>query len=96
MSNFKAEKRLVRDYYEALDGSDPDSIGAILDRFVTRDYLWRGCYPFNQQAGPQAVAEQFWKPLRTSLKRFQRRMDIFMAGSNRIDDFNPVWVTSTE
>ncbi|MCP4071241.1 MAG: nuclear transport factor 2 family protein [Hyphomicrobiales bacterium] len=91
---FQTEKQLIRDYYTALDSSDPDSIGNILDQFVSSEYLWRGFHPFNQQVGPKAVSEQFWKPLRQSLTSFQRRIDVFMAGGNQIDDFKSVWVTS--
>ncbi len=91
---FQAEKQLVRDYYTALDSSDPDSIGTILGQYVNPEYLWRGFHPFNQQVGLKTVSELFWKPLRRSLTGLQRRMDIFMAGRNQIDDFKSVWVTS--
>ncbi len=91
---FRAEKQLVRDYYTALDSSDPESIETILDQFVSAEYLWRGFHPFNQQVGSKTVSEHFWIPLHRSLTSFQRRMDIFMAGRNQIDDFKSVWVTS--
>jgi hypothetical protein len=94
VTNFQTEKQLVRSYYTALDGCETGSIGAVLDQFTGRDYLWRGFYPFHEQTGSQAVSRIFWNPLRRSLTGFQRRMDVFMAGRNHIDDFKSVWVTS--
>jgi hypothetical protein len=91
---FQAEKQMVRNYYNALDDAPPEVIEAVLDQFVTPEYLWRGFHPFHEQIGAQAVCEQFWNPLRRSLTRLQRRVDIFMAGRNQIDDFSSVWVTS--
>jgi len=40
------------------------------------------------------VAEGFWQPLRASLTRMQRRMDIFFAGRNEMDGFQSTWVVS--
>jgi len=93
-SNFQTEKQLVRSYYAALEECEPGSIDAILEQFTSPEYLWRGFYPFHQQSGAQAVSQLFWEPLRRSLTGFQRRMDVFMAGRNQVDDLKSVWVTS--
>lgn len=58
------------------------------------DALWRGFHPFGELTGPDAVAEQFWAPLRQSLTRLQRRQDIFFAGRNELDGFTGTWVVS--
>ena len=92
MSDFQPEKRLVRDYHAALATATPQTVGDILARFVTPDWHWRGMHPFNEQHGPQAVADVFWKPLLGAMPRIQRRADIFMAGLNEIDGFNGRWV----
>jgi ketosteroid isomerase-like protein len=91
---FQKEKKLVRDYYAALDAAAPDDLAKVMERFVATDARWRGFYPFNELTGPQAVSERFWRPLRTALTRTQRRQDIFMAGQNEIDGFQSVWVVS--
>ena len=58
------------------------------------DALWRGFHPFGELTGPDAVADQFWAPLRKSLTRLQRRQDIFFAGRNELDGFAGTWVVS--
>jgi predicted ester cyclase len=58
------------------------------------DALWRGFHPFGELTGPDAVADQFWAPLRKSLTRLQRRQDIFFAGRNELDGFTGTWVVS--
>jgi ketosteroid isomerase-like protein len=91
---FQKEKKLVRDYYAALDAAAPDDLAKVMERFVATDARWRGFHPFNELTGPEAVSERFWRPLRTALTRTQRRQDIFMAGQNEIDGFQSVWVVS--
>ncbi|WP_365734078.1 nuclear transport factor 2 family protein [Planktotalea sp.] len=40
------------------------------------------------------VARLFWRPFRRSVTSLQRRMDVFIAGSNHVDGDNFVWVSS--
>lgn len=94
MVEFQAEKLLVRDFYRALDGANGDEITDVLSKNMTPDCLWRGFHPFNELTGPEAVATTFWLPLRQSLTRMQRRMDVFMAGRNEIDGYDSTWVVS--
>ena len=90
--DFQAEKKLVRTFHAALDGSSPDTIEDTLGQFVTPDWLWRGMHPFHEQHGAAAVARQFWTPLRASIGPIQRRPDIFIAGLNEIDGSGSTWV----
>jgi len=87
-------KALVRDYYFRLDQAEGDAITDEIRSMTTDDYLWRGFHPFNELHGGTELGENFWLPLRTALCRMQRRIDIFMAGYNQIDDFESVWVCS--
>lgn len=87
-------KRLVREYYAALDASEPAHIELAMAPFVAPDYMWRGFHPFGELSGAASVAEVFWKPLRTSLTRMQRRQDIFFAGENLLGGAEGVWVVS--
>jgi hypothetical protein len=64
MRNYQAEKKLVRDYYKALDRANVDGITEVLGLFIGGNYLWRGFHPFNEQFGAEAVSEIFWKPFR--------------------------------
>ena len=94
VADFSSEKQLVRDFYKALDSAPDDAVGQIMTGVCGPDYLWRGFHPFGEIASVDAVADRFWRPLRQSLSRLQRRMDVFMAGRNEIDDFQSVWVVS--
>ena len=91
---FQTEKQVVRDYYAELDRAEGAEIAKVMQGYCAPDYLWRGFHPFNEQTSAQAVAEGFWQPLRASLSRMQRRMDIFFAGKNEIDGFQSTWVVS--
>lgn len=92
MSNLQTEKRLVRDYHNALSRAAPETVASILQHFTTPDWHWRGMHPFHEQVGAQAVANMFWSPFLTAMSRVQRRPDIFMAGLNEIDGFQGRWV----
>lgn len=93
--DFQSEKQVVRDFYAALDTADETDLGMVMTRFCAPDLLWRGFCPFDEIRGPKAVAERFWRPLRQSLTRMQRRMDIFFAGQNTITEKGGAWVSST-
>jgi len=92
--DFTSQKELVRGFYAALEAADPGESADVLARFCTPDLLWRGMHPFGILTGPDAVAEAFWDPLKSALARMQRRMDIFMAGRNSLDEGGAVWVSS--
>ncbi|MFV2052131.1 ester cyclase [Aliiroseovarius sp. YM-037] len=93
MRDFQAEKQLIRDYYDALDTADDADIAAEIGRITGPEYRWRGYHPFGELTGAEAVAEQFWRPLRSALRRLQRRQDVFFAGQNEMDA-GGVWVVS--
>lgn len=92
--DFQAEKKLVRDFYAALDGAAVQDLPGVMEQFCSADLLWRGFHPFDEIRTPRAVAEQFWMPLRQNLTRMQRRIDVFFAGANRFDDPGGIWVCS--
>lgn len=87
-------KRIVLDYYAALESAGPDNIKRTIAPYLAPDYVWRGFHPFGELFGPESVVEQFWMPLRTSLTRMQRRQDIFFAGANLLGGTEGVWVVS--
>lgn len=45
MPNFQFEKRVVRDYYDAMDASSIANMATTIERFVTDDYVWRAFHP---------------------------------------------------
>ena len=94
MSNYQKEKKIILDYYKALDNAQGIDITKVLEGHISENYIWRGYHPFNELKDPKEVSEIFWQPFRNSFKSMQRRMDIFMAGKNEIDGFESVWVIS--
>jgi len=94
MSNYQAEKKIILEYYKALDGAQGADITKVLESHVSENYIWRGYHPFNELKDSKEVSEIFWQPFRHAFKNIQRRMDIFMAGKNEIDGFESVWVIS--
>ena len=92
MTDFQAEKAVVRAYYDALDAAEGDAHLGVMERFIASDYLWRGFHPFHEQTSGADVASKFWQPLKEALRHLQRRQDIFMAGQNTVGE--GVWVVS--
>jgi hypothetical protein len=95
MGEYQRQKRVVLDYYKALDAAAPDDCGAIISAHAAPGYLWRGYHPFNEITESAEVGARFWGPLKQSLARMQRRLDIFLAGCNETDRFASVWVASS-
>ena len=91
---FQTEKRVVLDYYRALDAAEGHGITAILKERTAPEYVWRAFHPFHLQTGAQIVSELFWQPFRYAVTHMQRRMDIFFAGKNFVDGVPSVWVGS--
>jgi len=94
MSEFQVEKDLVRSFYTALDKAPADGVAQVLAQYCAPDLRWFGFHPFNDISSAQALADQFWSPLKTALRPMQRRLDLFMAGHNQMDGSQSVWVAS--
>ena len=94
MSDFQAEKSVIRSLYDDMEAAGPDSVADVLARHTAPDWHWRGMHPFYERYGADAVAKCFWQPYLAAFTAVQRREDIFMAGHNEIDGFQSVWVVS--
>ncbi|WP_367647203.1 ester cyclase [Ruegeria arenilitoris] len=92
--SFQEEKTLVSSFYEALDSSSETNLPDVFGQFCADDLLWRGFHPFDEITGADSVARTFWQPLKSSLKRMQRRQDVFFAGTNSLEPGADVWVVS--
>ena len=84
MSNYQLEKRIVRDYFTALEAATPSTVSNVIERFHADHCQFYGCHPFNELVGPDAVASTFWAPLLRAFSSLQRREDIFIAGTSEI------------
>lgn len=94
MSQIADAKRLVREHNRAFDaalyrGSAPPDAPHVSD-----DFFWRSMHPFYEKAGFDAVWSDFWLPLSHSLRRLQRREDVFFAGTNDVDQEDSLWTCS--
>ncbi|MEG0672113.1 hypothetical protein [Clostridium sp.] len=92
MSKYQNAKQVVREYFQALEKARPEDVENVLSNYMSEDYNWKGVYPFREQHSIKDVSENFWAPLKKSLKHIQRREDIFIAGTNEIDGNQ--WVMS--
>lgn len=92
--SFQTQKKVVLDYYKALENAAPTECEDVLRTYCDENFLWRGFHPFNEIRGAKAVAETFWAPLKSSLVQMQRRIDVFFAGDNIYPERPGVWVCS--
>ena len=83
---------MISEYYRELDGASPEDAARVIRRYTLPAYRFRGVHPFNELADADSVAGTVWEPLRRALRPMQRRQDIFMAGTNEIDE--QPWVCS--
>ncbi len=89
---YQEAKKLVRNYFNDLENSTSETVGDVLNKYMSSDYLWRGVYPFREQSGIKSAVDVFWKPLMSSVEHIQRRQDIFIGGTNEIS--GETWVMS--
>jgi len=94
MPGYQSEKRLIIDYYKALDSAPSTRITHVLESFTSSNYIWRGFHPFGLQTDINQISEIFWKPFKQALTSMQRREDVFFAGTNFIDNNASIWVCS--
>lgn len=92
MTSPQDAKDIVRKFYAELDTAPPESLSDVMQRHCDAALLWRGFHPFNEMTSAADVAREFWVPLRQSLRRMQRRIDIFFAGENRFETPGGTWV----
>ena len=94
MPDLQAEKKLVLDYLKDINESNIDSLSEIISRYTSDDFKMRCTHPFNELNGVEQIANNLWKPMKHSFLPIQRRMDIFYAGINSLDNNEGIWVTS--
>ena len=92
--SFQEAKAVVRAYYDALDSASLEQVTDVVRAMTTPDFQWRGYHPFSEMMDAESVGETFWRPLKSALTPMQRRLDMFFAGANAIDDGQSVWVAS--
>jgi hypothetical protein len=88
------EKQLIWNFHQKLDGAKVSEIGDIIAAHTDEGHVWLGYHPFDKIKGSNEIADLFWAPFRNAVSSVQRRVDIFFAGKNEIDNFKSTWVVS--
>lgn len=93
MLDFQFEKNLVLNYLKELDKAVPESVAEVINKYASPNFHLRCVHPFNDLVGAENIANKLWIPIKKSFAPIQRRMDIFYAGTNSIDNHKTKWVT---
>ena len=94
MLNLQKEKKLILEYFNAIDNSNKNNLIDTISKYTSDNFKMRCTHPFNELFGIEEVANNLWIPIKNSFKPIQRRMDIFYAGINSLDINEGKWVTS--
>ena len=94
VQNLQNEKKIVLDYFNDVDNCKNEDLAEIISNHTSENFHMRCTHPFNEIKGPENVANQLWLPIRDSFKPIQRRLDIFYAGINSLEENQDVWISS--
>ena len=94
MFDFKDEKKLVLEYFTSINEAESENLIDIISKYTSDEFKMKCTHPFNELIGANQVANNLWVPIKNSFEPVQRRMDIFYAGINSLDNNEGKWVTS--
>ena len=94
MQNLQNEKKIVLDYFNDINNCDNEDLAEVISNHTSENFHMRCTHPFNEIKGAENIANQLWLPIRDSFKPIQRRLDIFYAGVNSLEENREVWLTS--
>ena len=87
-------KAVVRAFHAAIDAAAPEDAAAAMAAHCAPNLHWRGYAPFYEIMSAEEVGTQFWQPLKASMTRLHHRLDILIAGENRVKDGTGIWVAT--
>ena len=94
MVDFKEEKKLILEYFNSIDDAKSENLIDSISKYTSDNFKMKCTHPFNELNGANQVANNLWVPIKNSFEPIQRRMDIFYAGINSLDNNEGKWVTS--
>ena len=94
MTDLQQEKQLVLDFLNNIDKTENKHLVETISKYTSDDFHMRCTHPFNELKGADNVANDLWIPIKNSFMPIQRRMDIFYAGTNLIDNHSSKWVVN--
>jgi hypothetical protein len=90
MGKYRGAKSVVLEYFNAMENAKVCDVENIMKQYLSEEYSWKASYPFRDLKGMEEVSNNFWIPLKESLTNMQRRMDVFIGGTNEFND--EIWV----
>ena len=94
MADLIDEKKLVLKFFKSIDNAKCENLIDTISKYTSDDFKMKCTHPFNELSGVKQVADNLWVPIKNSFEPIQRRMDIFYAGINSLDNNEGKWVTS--
>ncbi len=97
----QANKQLVWDFWQALEGASANEVENVATTVMAEDVLWHGFDPIEKLEGRIAFTSNFWKPLLESFPDIKRETHIFMGGKSNgradgdISLDGKMWVSGT-
>ncbi len=82
-------KAIVNEYYQAIKGATPATIGDLVEQYFSEDTVFDASHPINHLEGRKQVVEQFYQPLLHSFPDIAKRSYIFMGGRSIRWDEHP-------
>ena len=91
--DLQSAKALVDRFNAVRDAALPGvETVAVCHAYLSADHAYRGMRPFYDIAGPEALADTVWSPLKSAMSAIQRRPDIFFASHADLDPGAGTWV----
>lgn len=84
-------KRAVHELWQALSEATPAESEDLVRAMLAPNTAWNISHPINHLAGPQAVMDVYWRPLRAAMPNMQRDHYVLLAAESYGGD----WVTAT-
>ena len=94
MNNLQKEKTIVLNFLKDIDNSPKENLQEVISNHTSDDFKMLCTHPFNELSGSSDIANNLWAPIKDSFTPVQRRLDIFYAGINSLNENNDVWISS--
>ena len=92
-------KSKVLDFWQAIDAAKFGEATAICERFLAKDFHWKGPTPLGHTHTAQEYSSAFWEPLKNAIPDIKRETHLFCGGySSGKADGGPdgqLWVCGT-
>ena len=94
MNNLQKEKTIVLNFLKDIDNSPKENLQEVISNHTSDGFKMLCTHPFNELSGSINIANNLWAPIKDSFTPIQRRLDIFYAGINSLNENNDVWISS--